>query len=212
MPGIEDLSTWRNELIRKALYGSVFIAAEAEAVPELADLFDSETGELLGIPDGYFDLGFLSDDGVTFPRELETEDLMSWQSTEPTRSDDTQDTSTASLVPQETNRATVALYEGIPLDDLPDVGEPWTWDKPANPLGLHWRSLFIGQDFYQGEPIYAIRLFPRAKVTSREDQQHNRANADTRGVTLTGYRDTALGTSVRNWIDGPGWRLLSESS
>lgn len=211
MPGVEQIATWRNDLIRKALFGSVFAAEEDAPLITSADLFDPVTGEIQPLPPEYGDVGYITTDGVTMPRETESSDTNSWQSTEPTRSDETTDTSSISFVMQETNPHAVALYEGILVSDLGDVGEPWEFDKPANPLGLHRRLLVVSQDTHQGEPIYIVKFYPRTKITSREDEAHNRENVIERGVTATAYRDPVLGTSVRTMIDGPGWRLLAGS-
>jgi hypothetical protein len=211
MPGVETISNWRNELILKALYGSVFVAEEDVPLLDTAALFDAE-GEIQPLPVDWQDVGYINTDGASFPRETENSDINSWQSTEPTRSDLTTDTSSASWVMQETNPISLGVYEDIPFDELGLVGESWTWDKPANPLGLYRRYLFVAQDNYQGLPIYIVKMFPRGKVTEREDETQNRENAIERGVTVTAYRDSSIGTSVRAWVDGPGWRALASGS
>ncbi|QBI53424.1 phage tail tube protein [Streptomonospora litoralis] len=212
MPGVEEIATWRNELIRKALFGSVFAAAESVDLPTMTDLFNNSTGALQTLPTGFGDVGYINPDGTTMPRETEVSDVNSWQSVEPTRSDETTDTSQLSFMMQETNPTAVELFEGLELGTLPEVGEAWEWDKPPNPLGLYRRLLVIGQDTYQGQPIYVVKLYPRAKLTGREDETQNRENATERGVTMTAYRDSSINTSVRNWVDGPGWRLLASGS
>jgi hypothetical protein len=211
MPGVAEISNWRSELIRKALYGSIFVAEESIPLLDTAALFDAD-GELLPLPAGYGDVGYINADGASFPRESESSDLQSWQATEPTRSDLTSDTSTASWSMQETNPFSVGIYEDIPFDELGDVGEAWEWDKPENPVGYYRRYLFVAQDTYQGEPIYIVKLFPRGKVTEREDQTQNKEEAVEYGVTVTAYRDSSIRTSVRTWVDGPGWRALASGS
>lgn len=211
MPGVAEISNWRAELIRKALFGSIFVAEEAAPLVTTATLFDTD-GELLPLPVDYGDVGYINSDGASFPRETESSDLQSWQATEPTRSDLTTDTSSAEWLMQETNPYSVGLYEDLPFAELGEVGESWTWDKPENPVGYHRRFLFVAQDNYQGLPIYIVKLFPRGKVTEREDQTQNKEDAIEYGVTVTAYRDSAIQTSVRTWVDGPGWRLLAAGS
>lgn len=214
MPGIEEISAWRTELIRKALFGSVFYADLSTPVPSASTLFNPSTGALQALDGVWGDVGYLTSDGVTFGRAMESSDTESWQATEPTRSDPTSDVSNAQFVMQETNPYSVALYEGIPLDALGEVGEAWEWDKPANAVMPERRFLFVSQDgsVEAGTDIYVVRLFPRGKVVELEDQSENKETETQRGVTVQAYRDSALGTAVRTWVDGPGWRALLAGS
>lgn len=205
MPGIENVGQWRRELIRKALFGSVFYADLDTPIPTL---FDPTSGELQPLPPDWVDVGYLTSDGVSFGRAMDSSDVESWQATEPTRSDPISDVSTAVFTMQETNPYSVALYEGIPLSELGDLGDPWQWDKPANAVQPERRFLFISQDGSGADAIYVARLYPRGKVISTEDETHNKESAIQRGVTVQAYRDTALQTAVRTWVDGPGWRKL----
>lgn len=214
MPGIEQVGQWRTELIRKALFGSVFYADLDATAPTAETLFNPSTGELQALAADWGDVGYLTGDGVTFGRAMESADTESWQATEPTRSDPVSDVSNAQFVMQETNPYSVALYEGIPLTDLGEIGEAWEWDKPANAVMPERRLLFVSQDgdVAAGTDIYVVRLFPRGKVVETEDQQENKSQETQRGVTVQAYRDSVLGTAVRTWVDGPGWRAMLAGS
>ncbi|MFI8853685.1 hypothetical protein ACIGW3_26315 [Streptomyces sp. NPDC053499] len=211
MPVFDDIAEFRNELIRKQLSQAVF-AADMSAAP-VDDLFDPSTGELMALPAGYVAVGYTTDDGLTFPSDLSMADTTSSQSTEPTRSDVESDVLTAQYAPQETNAATVALYEGLPLsgaDALPAIGQQWTWDRPKTPKNPYRRLLFIGVDFDdEGAEIYVAKFFPRARLGDKDDEQWARSTETQRPVTFTAYRDSTVGTSCRNWVDGPGWRALA---
>ncbi|MER6598981.1 phage tail protein [Streptomyces parvus] len=199
------------EYIRKQLVQAVFaadITAAAIAAP-----FDETTGALLAVPDGYLPVGYTTDDGITFPSDLSISDVTSSQAVEPTRSDIESDILSASFAPQETNAATVALYEGLPLAGdgaLPAIGTAWQWDRASSPRNPFRRLLFIGLDYGDdGGEIYVVKFMPRARLTNREDEQWARSTETQRPVTFNAYRDSALGTSCRNWVDGPGWRALA---
>lgn len=69
---------------------------------------------------------------------------------------------------------------------------------------------FIGLDYGDdGGEIYVVKFFPRARLTSKDDEQWARSTETQRPVTFNAYRDSLVGTSCRNWVDGPGWRSLA---
>ncbi|MFE9300518.1 phage tail protein [Streptomyces sp. NPDC006856] len=199
------------EYIRKQLVQAVF-AADITAAAITAP-FEVTDGTLLAIPEGYLPIGYTTDDGITFPSDLSISDVTSSQAVEPTRSDIESDILSASFAPQETNAATVALYDGLPLSGtgaLPAIGTAWQWDRPSFPRNPFRRLLFIGLDYGDdGGEIYVVKFMPRARLTNREDEQWARSTETQRPVTFNAYRDSTLGTSCRNWVDGPGWRALA---
>ncbi|MFF7365617.1 phage tail protein [Streptomyces sp. NPDC008125] len=200
-----------NEYIRKQLVQAVY-AADYTAAAVTAP-FASADGTLQAIPTGYVPVGYTTEDGLTFTGDLSMADVTSSQSTEPTRSDVESDVLSAKFSPQETNAVTTALYEGLPLSGtgaLPDMGEAWQWDRASTPKNPYRRLLFIGLDFDDsGAEIYIVRFFPRARLTSRDDEQWARSTETQRPVTFNAYRDSLLATSCRTWVDGPGWRALA---
>jgi hypothetical protein len=199
------------EYIRKQLVQAVFAADYATAA--VTAPFNPTDGTLSAIPAGYVPVGYTTDDGVTFTSDLSMSDVTSSQSVEPTRSDVESDVLSAQFAPQETNAATVALFEGMALSGtgaLPALGTAWQWDRPSSAVNPFRRLLFIGLDYGDdGGEIYVVKFFPRARLTSKDDEQWARSTETQRPVTFNAYRDSAVGTSCRNWIDGPGWRSLA---
>ncbi|MEU3124664.1 phage tail protein [Streptomyces albidoflavus] len=202
-----------NEYIRKQLMQAVFAAdytAPAIESPVGAD------GTLAAIPAEYVPVGYTTDDGLTFTGDLSMADVTSSQSVEPTRSDVESDVLSAQFAPQETNQATVALFEGLPLSGtgaLPAVGTAWQWDRAATPKNPYRRLLFIGLDYSDtGAEIYVVKFFPRSRLTSRDDEQWARSTETQRPVTFNAFRDSVLNTSCRNWVDGPGWREFAPAT
>ncbi|MEV3855051.1 phage tail protein [Streptomyces sp. NPDC050095] len=199
------------EYIRKQLVQAVFAADFATAA--ITAPFNPTDGTLSAIPAGYVPVGYTTDDGITFPSDLSMADVTSSQSVEPTRSDVESDVLSAQFAPQETNAATLALYEGLPLSGtgaLPAMGTSWQWDRASNPRNPFRRLLFIGLDYSDdGGEIYVVKFFPRARLADKDDEQWARSTETQRPVTFNAYRDSVLGTSCRNWVDGPGWRSLA---
>ncbi|WP_405991104.1 phage tail protein [Streptomyces sp. NBC_00986] len=201
------------EYIRKQLVQAIFAADISTAV--ITNPFDTD-GNLVTIPAGFVPIGYTTDDGISFPSDVSMADVTSSQSSEPTRSDVESDVLTATWSPQETNTATVAMYEGLPLSGtgaLPAIGSAaWTWDRAKSGRNPFRRLLFIGLDYGDdGGEIYVVKFMPRARLSDKDDETWSRADPTTRPVTVTAYRDSTVGTSCRNWIDGPGWRSLAPS-
>ena len=211
MPAWEDLKNHQTQLIRKALEGSTFIApTSASLITALTDA----SGELLALPDGYVDVGLISDDGPQFASEVESSDITSWGHVQPTRRDITSDVTTLSVVLQETNRWTTALYTGV--DPFAITPDPTSGEvqiaKPDRPSPRYYRVLTIGVDLSDAGEIYIARYLPRASVTDKDDQAFQSASDEALGwpVTLTGYLDSAAGYAETYFFGGPGWVALLE--
>lgn len=207
-----DIEERKTELIRKALQGSAFGAPIS--APAVDTLTSGADAELATLPEGYSDFGWLTDEGLAFGRDVTQSDITSFGSTTPTRSDITADTTTLTIVMQETNFNSIMLGtgadpRGIVADDT--TGEVRI-DKPDRPSARFYRVLGLAVDEDgEGREIYIARFMPRAKVTSYAAQSFTSGDQPiTWGVTFTGYTDSALGFSESWMFGGPGWRALLE--
>jgi hypothetical protein len=210
----EALKNKQTELIRKALEGSVFLAdVTADPIAELTTYTAGPpvTIDLTPLPTDWDDLGWLSNDGAQFSRDVSTSDVTSWGSVSPTRSDVTADTSTLTVVAQETKLLTIGLATGADLAGVtPDAqsGEV-SIEKPARPSAKFHRVLALAVDLGDAGEIYIGRFMPRAKVTSYAEQSFGGGDDPISwGVTFTGYEDSTLGYSERWLFGGPGWQAL----
>jgi hypothetical protein len=210
----EELKNKQTELIRKALEGSVFLA-DVTAAP-IADLTSYTAGppvtiDLAPLPTEWDDLGWLSNDGAAFSRDVSTSDVTSWGSVSPTRSDVTADTSTLTVVAQETKLLTIGLATGADLAAVTpaaNTGEV-SIENPARPSSKFYRVLSLAVDLGDAGEIYIGRFMPRAKVTSYAEQSFGGGDDPISwGVTFTGYEDSVLGYSERWIFGGPGWNAL----
>ena len=87
----ETLRNKQAELIRKATDGSVLLASLDAPSIDKSVLFDADGLKALpktGNPKlPWRDLGWLTDDGAQFSRDVSTSDITSWGSISPTRTD-----------------------------------------------------------------------------------------------------------------------------
>jgi hypothetical protein len=203
------LSSKKNQLIRKALNGSVFIAdVDATAITALTDSADKK---LAALPAGYTDLGWLTDDGAQFSRDTDTSDVTSWGSTEPTRSDVTKDQTTLQVACQETKLVTIGLYLGVDTSTITadSTSGEVAVAKPSTPVARHYRVLSIAVDETDDGEIYIARFLPNAKVTAFDDQNQNSGDDPIMwSVTFSSFMDSTLGFAEKTFFGGPGWSAL----
>ena len=202
----DDLQQRNAALIFKALQGSVFVApSSAAAITSLTD-----TDKLLkALPDGYEDVGWTSDDGAQFSRDVDTSDITGWGSVEPLRSDVTKDTTTLQIACLETKAATIGLYTGADMSAVtPDAtSSEVSIEKPDRPAFRYYRVLAVAVDLTDDGEYYIARFLPRARVTDYDDQNFQSSDDSpvTWPVTMTGYLDATLGYSEKYFFGGAGW-------
>jgi hypothetical protein len=113
----DELKNLQNDLIRKALEGSVFIAPYSPPSPTA--LTTGANAGLVPLATDYEDVGWCDKGtGATWSRSVDTSDVTSWGSVEPTRRDITKETKGIKFIAQETKRQTIELYEGVDLSTV----------------------------------------------------------------------------------------------
>jgi len=210
MATFAEIQTLKTTLIRKAKSGSGYLAPIT--APVVDETFVGVGGVLAELPAGYFDLGWLSNDGMSFARDQSTSDVTSFGSVTPTRSDVTSDTETVTVVAQETKMDTIGLYTGAETVALkPGANGAVFIKKPVTPTTRHYRGFFISKDDGDFGDIYIARVMPRVKVTSFSGQAYGGGDDPISwGVTLMGYNDPDEGFATGYLFGGPGWNGLLE--
>lgn len=211
MPDLVPLQERQQSLIRKALNGSAWLAANTVGAP--TTLTSGANADPVALPVGYADCGhLLKDDGLAFSQEIETSDTMSWGVAEPTRRDIVTDIDTVTWTMQETKRLSLELYHGVDLSGVTPTaitGEI-AFNKPATPQVISRRWMAIMQDGAGADAIYIGRFHPRLVITNKEDQSWVDGTEVQYKVTGTAFVDSVLGYSTRFFFGGPGWRTLLE--
>lgn len=207
----DSLFSGRPELIRKMLFGSVLVK-DYDPADSLATFspFDTDTGGLsdtLTTTDGFQDLGYLTEEGVTFTPTYTLADVPAWQLRSPARSDVTVDSETAMFVATETRPAVEALYANKPLADAPDLGASgYTVTKDHAPQLIYRTLLCIGVDGSGDNVQYGAKLYSRSLMTKPDKQTFSAKTELDFSMTFEAYWDTVSGFAVRTFRDGPGWR------
>lgn len=208
----DDIADLNNDLIRKALHGSLFVAPEDSTAITAANLFDG-SGNLDALPEGYADGGLTTDEGLRFSRSIEVSNITSWQRTSPSRSDKTSDTDTVQVDFQELKRTTLELYTGVDMSDVaPGVNGAISIRKTGNESDPYFRLLALAVDLVDGEELVVAKFFPRAKVTAYADQAFQKGDSAINwGMTFTTYVDDDLGYSQDLIIGGAGFTALADA-
>jgi hypothetical protein len=205
------LSDKKNELIRRAVDGSVFVADMSVTPPLTLTTLSTAVLTVLD-PDDWTDLGWTSTEGVSYERTTESVDTSSFGSSEPTRSDVTRDEIAMSCTAQETKALTMGITTGADIAAIlanATSGEVQV-AKPARPKLRFYRvlGLFLDHDD-NGLEIYFGRLMPRAQISDFGSQGYNE---DETGIsypmTWRGKEDSTLGYSHKWFWAGPGWKSL----
>jgi hypothetical protein len=209
MPNYADLADKKNQLIRKSLTGSVFIAPPS--VVNLASLTSGASAALVALPTGWEDLGWVTKDGVGYGRETAQSEVTSFGSQQPTRSDQTSDVLSMTVVAQETKLLTLGLYIGVDttgIEAAAVTGEVRI-AKPNIAANYHYRVLGLFVDEIEEGEIYMGRYYPYGKITERGEQ--NMSDGDdpvTYNLTFRAEEDSATGTDAEWLFGGPGWLAL----
>lgn len=209
----DDVQQRNAALIFKALQGSVFVAPySASAITALTDPADKL---LAALPSGYEDVGWTSDDGAQFGRDVDVSDVTGWGSVEPLRSDVNSDVTTLQIACLETKKATIGLYTGADMTAATPDGTSGelSIEKPSRPSFRYYRVLALAVDLTDDGEYYVARFLPRARVTDFGEQSYQSSDDSpvTWEVTLTSYQDPVLGFAEKYIWGGPGWaaRLAS---
>lgn len=212
MPEYEELQNRKNQLIRKALGGGLYLAPLSVAAVETLTGPDGSLIEFVTNDEtGYTDGGWMTDDGMQMSRDTDSSDITSFGAVEPTRSDVTSDVQNVEVAFQETNRLTISMFTGVDIDKL--IPDPKTGElqvtKPTRPKSKYWRLLALAVDDSEYGEVYVAASMPRAKTNEFSDQAFAKGdNAIEWGATFQAQSDSTLGYSLRYLFGGPGWKGL----
>lgn len=214
MPLFNGVVTNKDDLWRKAL--GTIVAVAPYSTGAITTILDSTDGTLKALPAGYKQLGRVSEDGITWPRETELSELFGLGSTGPGRSDIRRATKRVSFTLMETNRSAIELAQGIDLTSAAATKVPattgnqqLTWDEPELPTYPYMRLIAIAKDITTGGELYIGRHLLRCRVTEiGEETWSDQDSAMVTPLTLTAYHDTAAGTAMRHFRGGPGYQQI----
>lgn len=208
------MATWNDvitalknrKLIRKSLDAVVLTAPMSTALPTSI----LATGNLV-IPTGFNSLGWHSEDGLSWAREVENSELTGHGSVEPLRTDTRRVNNTLEVTALETNIQTLGHSLGVELAASGGSATEVVITEPNTPKAREFRMLALSLDDTDDGEIYFGKLFAVAKVTgSSPGAWVDGDSAQSHGLTVQAFRDTTAGFAVKHFIGGPGFEALRE--
>lgn len=209
-----ELTGNQSNQIFKALGGIIYTAPITTAIP--AAFTESASSSLTQLdPAVWTRLGLVTKgEGVTFSREMNTEDEESWGYSEATRTDITTDATSAAFTLQETKRAVLEMFDFVDLSAVtPDAitGEV-AYSKPSTSNLVYRRMIYMGVDGAGTDRRYRFKIMPRAQVTGVQDEVWSQTAATKYPFTVRATLDPVLGYAVRNVLAGPGQKTRNSSA
>lgn len=191
---------------------SVTLSAPATVTGSAVSVTVTRTGGIK-LPTGYKDLGWTTEDGAQFARSVSTNEIKSWGTNSPTRTDITSDVTTVKVTAQETSLQTIGLYTGADTAGIVPsaaTGGTVTVAQPAIASPRTYRMLVLAVDSNNAGEFYIARYLPQVKVTDFGDQALNNGDGGiVYPLTFTGYPDSTAGYSQATFYGGPGFTSLS---
>lgn len=193
-------------LMFKALGGIIFSAKMSVAVPTA--FTNASTADLIQLnPTDWSALGLIpKGDGITFSRDISSDDTESWGYSQPTRTDITGDATSAKFTLQQTSRAALELYDFVDLSAVTadtTTGE-YAYNKPTVTAPVYRRLIYMAVDGVGNDRRYRWKIMPRAQVVAVDDEVWSQAAVTSYPMTINATEDPVLGYAVRNVFGGPG--------
>lgn len=148
---------------------------------------------------GFTNLGYISPDGVTEPRDEDREEFIPWQELTAIRSEITRSVASMSFTLWESSIKANGFYYGFDESDLALAADgSVVYDERGKPTVKRHLLVLTVVDKEKARRI----IFPNCEVTTREEVSHNPTSVTALGVTVTAYPDDS-GLSVRRiWAEG----------
>jgi hypothetical protein len=206
---IGTLADRQSKLIRKAQDAVVF--AGPSTATAITAITTGAGATLVALPAGYVTLGHhTEDDGINWSREVDTADVRSHGSAEPTRRDITSDVTGLVVLAQESKMNTMEMYHNVDLSTVtPDATTSEIgFNRSSQPATRYYRLLALASDGGGADEIYFARFCPRASISEYADQPWTKGDELRWPLTFTAFVDDTLGYSIREMWGGPGIAAL----
>jgi hypothetical protein len=197
-------------LIRKAQDCVILIADEtAPLITEITAGASSALVDFATLHDEYVSLGrHTKEDGLSWNRDISTEDVFSHGVATSVRRDVTEDVLTLEVALQESNLRTMELALGADLSAVTPTavtGEV-SFVKPTAPSTRYYRLLALASDGVGTGAYYYARMLPRVNVSAVDTQVWSETEELRTPVTFTVNPDDVAGFPVKELWGGPGFR------
>lgn len=190
--------------VRKGLNAVVFLAPVSVALPEA---ITSGTGQLEELPQGWWPLGLITKDGLTFSADSSTEEVEALGYVEAVRTDLVKAPKKVAVTVLEPYRRNLQeLVYGLDLSKLKakaGTGEI-VFDETPLPVFSEFRLIAIMSDGPADDEWLIGRGFPRVKLSNIPEEAWKPSDATQFSLEFDVFTDEGLGTPCRHYIGGTG--------
>lgn len=190
--------------VRKTLGALIFLAPMS--VPLLGELTDT-TGKIQPLGEDWQGLGLFSRDGISFPRESDTEATAALGYLSPVREDISSISRQITATAYEVDRRIIReLSDGIDLSETTATASgEISYEEPETPVNRRWRLLAIGRDVNKrtGLDILRANFYPQVEISSMPGEEWG-TDALSQELTFTNYLDEEAGYARKRYLAGPG--------
>lgn len=205
-PTFEELrSTSDNtNMVRKTLGALIFVAPMSAP---LVDALTDTTGALKALPQGYKSLGLFTRDGISFPRETDSESTEALGYLAPVREDFSSISRQITATAYEIDRRLIReIADGVDLSKVTPTGTEVAYAEPEIPVNRRWRLIAIGRDINKrtGLDILRANFYPQVELNSMPGEDWG-TDAISQELSFTNYLDTTAGYARKRFLGGPGF-------
>lgn len=206
---LRTLAAYNSELIRRPVFGTVFMAPFSAPLPTT---LVAPNGQV-ALPDTFESVGRTSTDGLQFGNDREMVEVRGWGSTSVLRRDVQSVDATLQFQMLETKRLAYELTSGLDLKnvEMSPTGE-WKFTMPSQPPVKYWRTIALGADGQGADRFYLAKVYGRMTLSENGDETwNNDDDALMREVTLGADEDDEAGGPYSEFIFGPGALKYAEA-
>lgn len=216
MPTFADIEQKKSELVRKALGGALFVGSTATSalITNLTTGTSADLVDVTATPYNMVEAGLMTTDGYTMSENTERSEIRSAFRLSVTRTDITQRTETIAATLQETSALTIAMLNGLDVEDLEPNATTGELSIPRSevPSRKFYRLLALAVDLTEDGEFYIAKYWPRVELTEVGDTAVNNGDeAYTYAFTFTSTVDSGAGYASRSIFGGPGAKGLATS-
>lgn len=195
-------------LVRKGLEGLVFMRRKTSSTVLPESIFGTDKQPIaLTTTEGFFPVGVLGTDGITWGREMEKSEVEAWGYGSPVRTDVTKAPKTVQFTALESDRRQLAeIVYGMDLSTIvPGANGEVVFDEPPTPSNDEYEAIALIRDGSASAPYFRAVGLPRIKLAEMDDEVWQAEDPRQYPMTFDVLTDDVLGTPARHYIGGVGF-------
>lgn len=196
---------YQPDLIFRGQIGGILVA-DWQSSSFVNTLVDTTAVGKLKIPDTYETVGQLSEDGVEFDEDISMVEIRGWGSLSILRRDFESVDHSIHFSMIEDRRIAYDLAASVNTKGIKmSAAGEWKHARPARPTTKYRRLLALAQDYEGDQMVIKGKSFAKTSLTEKGTETWQAGDEPVmREVTFGADEDSAVGTTVTEFLIGPG--------